>query len=108
MMNHNTYVILCIVIAAVITFLTRAIPFLLFGNRNLPPVISYLGKVLPPAIMVILVCYCLRHIDFFHSPYRLPEFIACAAVCIVHVLRKNMYLSIIAGTIVYMTLIRIM
>lgn len=107
-MNSSLYLFFAILIAAAVTIFTRAAPFLLFGNKKLPAIVQYLGKVLPPAIMIILVCYCLKSIDVIHFPHGLPELISCVVVAAVHVLRKNMYLSIIVGTICYMILIRVM
>ena len=107
-MNNTMYPIAVIGVIAVVTWALRAFPFLLFGNRPLPKVIRYLGKALPPAIMTVLVIYCLRDISFGQSPFGIPEFAACALVVILQVVRKNMYLSIIAGTVCYMILIRVM
>ena len=107
-MNNTIYPIAVIGVIAVVTWALRAFPFLLFGNRPLPKVIRYLGKALPPAIMTILVIYCLRDISFGQSPFGIPELAACVLVVILQVVRKNMYLSIIAGTVCYMILIRVM
>ena len=107
-MNNTMYPIAVIGVIAVVTWALRAFPFLLFGNRPLPKVIRYLGKALPPAIMTILVIYCLRDISFSQSPFGIPELAACALVVILQAVRKNMYLSIIAGTVCYMVLIRVM
>ena len=102
------YPLAVIGVIAVVTWALRAFPFLLFGNRPLPKVIRYLGKALPPAIMTVLVIYCLRDISFSQSPFGIPELAACALVVILQAVRKNMYLSIIAGTVCYMVLIRVM
>ena len=96
-----------IAVVAAVTWALRAVPFLIFGNRPLPKMIQYLGKALPPAIMTILVVYCLRGIDLTHSPFGVPELAACGLVVGLQILRNNMYLSIIAGTVCYMILIRI-
>ena len=106
-MNEVLYPMAVIAVVAIVTWILRAFPFLLFGNRPLPKVVLYLGKVLPPAIMTVLVIYCLREISFSQSPYGVPEIVACAAVAALQIIRRNMYLSIIAGTICYMILIRI-
>ena len=106
-MNNTMYPIAVIGVIAVVTWVLRAFPFLLFGNRPLPKVIRYLGKALPPAIMTVLVIYCLRDISFSQSPFGIPELAACALVVILQAVRKNMYLSIIAGTVCYMVLIRV-
>ena len=107
-MNNTIYPLAVIGVIAVVTWALRAFPFLLFGNRPLPKVIRYLGKALPPAIMTVLVIYCLRDISYSQSPFGIPELAACALVVILQAVRKNMYLSIIAGTVCYMALIRVM
>ena len=106
-MNNTIYPIAVIGVTAVVTWALRAFPFLLFGSRPLPDIIQYLGKALPPAIMTVLVIYCLRETSVRQAPYGIPEFIACALVVSLQIFRKNMYLSIIAGTVCYMILIRI-
>ena len=95
-------------VIAIVTWFLRAFPFLLFGSRPLPKIVQYLGKALPPAIMTVLVIYCLRNTTFSQSPYGIPELVACALVVVLQIVRKNMYLSIIAGTICYMVLMRIL
>lgn len=106
-MNNTIYLIAVITVIAIVTWALRAFPFLLFGSRPLPKTIQYLGKVLPPAIMTMLVIYCLRDTNIGQFPYGVPEFIACALIVILQILRKNMYLSIIVGTAFYMFLIRV-
>ena len=107
-MNDAVYPIAVIGVVAAVTWALRAFPFLLFGSRPLPKMIRYLGKALPPAIMTVLVIYCLRDISFSKSPYGIPELAACTLVVVLQVIRKNMYLSIISGTVCYMILIRMM
>ena len=107
-MSEMIYPVAVIGVISVVTWLLRAFPFLLFGSRPLPKTIQYLGKVLPPAIMTVLVLYCLRDTSFVQAPYGVPEVVACALVVVLQILRKNMYLSILSGTICYMILIRVM
>ena len=107
-MRGTAYLLAAICIVALTTWLTRALPFLAFRKRELPDVVRYLGKVLPPAIMVILVVYCLRSIHFTLPPHGLPEGIAALLVVFLQVWKKNMYISIVAGTVCYMLLIRVM
>lgn len=60
-----------IAVMAIITFLTRALPFLLFDRGESPPkLVLYLGRVLPPAIIAMLIVYCLRGVSFA-APGRL-------------------------------------
>ena len=103
-MSHAT---LIIVVAGAVTLLLRFLPFLIFnGKRETPPYIIYLGKVLPYAIMGMLVIYCLRGISFTAAANFLPELIACAVVVLAHVWKRNTLLSIISGTVCYMLLVQ--
>ena len=96
-----------IVVVAICTFMTRALPFIVFGGkREVPQTIKYLGKVLPPAIMAILVVYCLKNVNFLSGNYGLPEIIASLMVVLLHLWKKNTLLSIGAGTVTYMILIQ--
>ena len=97
-----------VVISALVIAATRFLPFLIFGEkRKTPPVIEYLGTVLPCAIMGMLVVYCLKDISFLRSPYGLPELIACSVVAALHVWKRNSLLSIGGGTVCYMLLVQL-
>ena len=99
---------LIIAVAGAVTLLLRFLPFLIFGGkRETPPFIVYLGKVLPYAIMGMLVIYCLRGISFTAAANFLPELIACAVVVLAHVWKRNTLLSIISGTVCYMLLVQV-
>ena len=101
------YALEAIVVVVLVTIFTRALPFIFFGRKKeLPETATYLGRVLPAAIMIILVIFCLRNIGFTVFPYGLPELLAVGVVMIVHLFKKNVFLSIIAGTGLYMILIR--
>lgn len=92
-----------IAVMAAVTFLTRAIPFLLFGRGGTPPkVVLYLGKYLPPAVIAMLIVYCLKDVSFAAAGGWLPVLIAGLAVVALHLWKKNDMLSIMGGTILYM------
>ena len=95
-----------IAVTALVTVLTRFLPFAVFGKRPLPRVVVYLGRVLPPAIMAALVVYCLKDIDLTAFPFGLAQLISVAVTALVHVWRRNTLLSIALGTACYMVLIR--
>ncbi len=107
MTNSAFYPIAVIVITALVTWVLQAFPFLVFGNRPLPEMVHYLGKVLPPAIMTVLVIYCLRETSFAQYPFGIPEIIAGLLVIVLQWIRGNMYLSIVTGTVCYMILIHL-
>jgi len=99
--------IAAIAVMAVVTFLTRAIPFLLFGRGGTPPkVVLYLGKYLPPAVIAMLIVYCLKGVSFQSVGNWLPALIASVAVVLLHLWKKNDMLSILGGTVLYMVLVQ--
>lgn len=96
-----------IAVIALVTMALRFLPFLIFRNRETPAYISYLGRVLPYAIMGMLVVYCLRNISFTAMPFGLPEPIACGLVVVLHLWKRNTLLSILGGTVCYMVLVQV-
>lgn len=96
-----------IAVMAAVTFLTRALPFLIFGRGGNPPkVILYLGKFLPPAVIAMLIVYCLRGMSFDAAAGWVPTVIASLAVVALHLWKKNDMLSIVGGTVLYMVLVQ--
>ena len=97
-----------IAVAAIVTFIIRAIPFVAFGGkREVPVTVTYLGKVLPPAIMVILVIYCIKGIHLLSGSHGIPELLSIAVVTALHVWKRNTLLSIAVGTSLYMILVQV-
>ncbi len=100
--------LLIILVVAVTTFVTRVIPFLIFPKgKEIPGMVQYLGKVLTPAVIAMLVVYCLKNTSVFAAPYGIPEAIAVIAVALLHIWRRNNLLSIGVGTVLYMILIQV-
>lgn len=96
-----------IAVIALGTMLTRFIPFILFPEGKQPPqFVLYLGRVLPPAVMGLLVVYCLKGVSVLKSPYGLPELIAICLIAFLHFWRHNTLLSIAGGTVCYMLLVQ--
>lgn len=99
--------LLLVITIALVTALTRFLPFWIFGGRQkTPELILRLGKVLPFAIMGMLVIYCLKDISFLAAPYGIPELLGCAVVALLHIWKRNTLLSIGAGTVFYMLLVQ--
>ncbi len=102
-----TQQIITIAICAVGTMATRFLPFIIFrDNRPTPKYIQYLGKALPAAIFGMLVVYCLKDVNITAYSFGLPELIGIITVVALHLWRRQMILSIAAGTVVYMLLIQ--
>lgn len=100
--------IITIAILAVVTFMTRALPFLIFSrDKKTPKYIQYLGSVLPLAVFGMLVVYCLKDVEWMQGVHGIPEVLGILATVLIHVWRRQLFLSIATGTIVYMILIRV-
>lgn len=100
--------VLIIVVATLVTMATRFLPFLIFpGDKKTPDIVAYLGKVLPCAIMGMLVIYCLKDVSFLKAPYGIPEIIGCLVVAGLHIWKRNTLLSIGVGTVFYMILVQL-
>ena len=105
-MNDN-YIIMVIAVMAIVTILLRFLPFMIFDHgEQLPRWISYLGKVLPPAIMSMLLVYCLRNINLVEGNHGFPELICIGVAMLMHHWKRNTLLSIGVSTLLYMIMIQ--
>ena len=96
-----------ILVIALGTALTRYLPFLLFPQDKEPPrFIRDLTTLLPPAVMGLLVVYCLKGVSLTAAPSGIPELLGVAATAALHLWRRKTLLSIAAGTAVYMVLVQ--
>lgn len=108
-MNNTIYYLILIGIAAVTTFCLRALPFLLFGGKHsMPPIVQKVSEALPPAIMAVLVVYCVKDSITALGNGTLSAGIAVLVVVGLHLWKRNTLLSIFGGTAVYMLCIRIL
>lgn len=100
--------IIMIAVMTLVTMATRFLPFLIFGEkRKTPELVLYLGKVLPCAIMGMLVVYCLKDVSILSAPFGLPELLGIVVVAVLHLWRRNSLLSIGVGTVFYMLLVQL-
>lgn len=103
----TTQTLASIAVMAVVTFLTRALPFLLFDRGDHPPkLILYLGQVLPPAIIAMLIVYCLKGVSFATLGGWVPPLIAGLVAVLLHLWKGNDLLSIFGSTVLYMFLVQ--
>jgi branched-subunit amino acid transport protein AzlD len=98
--------IIIILVCAACTFAERLLPFLVFRKGSSSPIVSYLGKVLPAAIMATLVVYCLRTTTFTTPGGFLPQIIAVGVTAALHLWKRNTLISVFVGTVVYMCLVQ--
>ena len=99
--------IITVAMVILATMLTRFLPFLIFpAGRPTPKYVQYLGRVLPSAVIGLLIIYCLNNVSIFTGSRGLPELIAIVLVIILHLWKRQMLLSIAGGTVCYMLLVQ--
>ncbi|WP_264740650.1 branched-chain amino acid transporter permease [Cytobacillus firmus] len=102
-----TQQIITIAMVVLGTMFTRFLPFIVFpSGKSTPNYIQYLGRVLPSAVIGLLVIYCFKDVSLLTGTYGIPEFLGVAIVVLLHFWKKSMLLSIAGGTIAYMILVQ--
>ncbi|HWQ47458.1 MAG TPA: branched-chain amino acid transporter permease [Methanosarcina sp.] len=105
-MLDTLQMLVTIAVIALATFATRVIPFLFFGSREPPATLSVIEKNLPPMILLLLVIYCLKDVQWLIAPYGIPELVTICVVAGLHFWKRNAMLSIFTGTALYMVLVQ--
>lgn len=106
-MNNNLYLFLAVLSAGVGMVICRLLPFIIFANGKLPKLVKFYEKYLPYSLMAILFCYCFVSVKFSVYPYGFPEIITLIVIILLHVWKKNVMLSLLLGTAVFLILSRI-
>ena len=106
-MTDTFQMFVTIAVIAIATFATRALPFLFFGSRDPPAMLAVIEKNLPPMILLLLVIYCLKDVQWLAAPYGVPELFTIGVVAGLHFWKRNAMLSIFTGTALYMVLVQL-
>lgn len=104
------YVAAVILSVGALSWIIRALPFILFGRGGEPPkVVSYVGRVLSPAAIAMLVVYCYAGYVSDRTPadrlLGVAETVAGLLTIALQWKWKCPPLSIAAGTVLYMLMI---
>ena len=94
--------------SALVIFLTRAFPFILFSSNRVPKTIRFIEKYIPPMIMAVLTVYCFKNVTFSEKPFGAPEFISAIVTVALHLWKRNPMISIFGSTALYLFLLRVM
>ena len=95
-----------VAVMSLVTVLLRFLPFMVF-RKKVPAYVAYLGRVLPAAIIGMLVIYCLKDTKVTAAPFGAPELISGALVVMLQAWKRNTLLSILGGTAAYMLLVQL-
>lgn len=105
-MIDSMHAFLLIAVVALVTMGIRFLPFVVFRKKT-PKLVLYMGKVLPFAIMGMLVVYTLKNVTPLEGNHGVPELIGVLLVVFLHKWKHNTLLSIVGGTIIYMLLVQV-
>jgi len=101
--------ILIIAVMAVTTLATRLAPFLLFqSSGSQPQALKYAGHFLPMMIMVVLVVYSFKGVEWLGPRHGIPEIAGAAVTAILQIYVKHVLLSIGCGVITYAVISRLL
>ncbi len=104
----DSEVLLRVGVIALVTSLIRFLPFMIWnGKRKIPASIGKFSRMLPYAVMGMLVIYCLKDVSIGNISDFLPEIISCLLVVVLYIWKRNTLISIISGTLCYMLLIQV-
>ncbi len=100
----DSYIWGVILVGTLATFATRALPFVLLGRFAQHPLLRFLGRYLPPVMMVLLVVYATA--DLISSSATLG-IVLMSTICVAFLqwTLKNPLISIFAGSLLYALLI---
>jgi len=100
------FLLVFMLVMAAATFITRALPFVLFHKKSDHPLLEYLGTFLPPVLMVLLLVYSFKNETFLSIGF-VPEIIGLLSTLVLHLLWRQPLISIVGGTGVYMALVQL-
>lgn len=105
---ENSKIWLSVAVIALVTAALRFLPFIIFKNeKKTPAIITKLGKILPFAVMGMLVVYCLKDVSFTSLSGFVPALLSCLLVAVLYIWKRNTLISIVSGTVCYMLLVQL-
>ena len=105
-MNDKELLITALIIAAA-TLIIRFLPFVIIRKSIAErKYIKFLGDMMPYSMIALLVIYCLKDVNLIKYPYGISELISIAIIIVFHIFKRNVLISIGAGTIIYMFLVQ--
>ena len=99
--------LVAVVASGAVVLATRVLPFAVFAKKNPPLFIRFIEKYAPPLIMMVLLVYCFKDVDYSSAGFYVPYFVCVAVSGIMHILFRNSMASIIGSTVLFMVLSRL-
>ncbi len=106
-MVDTSYLIEAVAVASIVTFSLRALPFLIKGAVLRQKVILAIKSAMPYGIVTILAIYAIVSTKITSWQIAAGEALAISATVVLHLLKRNVILSIFGGTILYVLAINV-
>ncbi|QPL05328.1 MULTISPECIES: branched-chain amino acid transporter permease [Actinomyces] len=101
-MLSTTQMILAVIVVAALTFACRLTPFVLLRGRH-SDLVEFLSTTMPLGVMIVLIAYTLDGV--VADPARwVPALAGIVATAGLHLWRRQIGLSLVGGTGVYIVL----
>ncbi len=101
-MSNSVYAIIISLALFLMIIVTRALPFFFSRILQNNETLRTIGGYLPAYIMLLLVIYEVGIKKFTHYPFAIPAIVALSLLTVVHWWKRQMLLSILVGTSVYL------
>ena len=104
---NNKELLITVFIIVFATLIIRFLPFIIIRKSIAErKYIKFLGDMMPYSMIALLVIYCLKEVNLIKYPYGIPELISIAIIIILHIIKRNVLISIGVGTVIYMFLVQ--
>lgn len=100
-------VLAVIAVVALVTVVLRATPFFAMRLLSRNHYLSFLGERMPVGVMVLLVAYTFKDVDFTSYPYGLPPTVSVLVALLFHWLTANALLSIGLGLACHLLIVNV-
>ena len=100
----TSYALMAFAVMGIATFLTRAFPFVFLRRYENNACLRYIGQRLPPAVMLLLVIYCLKDLRLEPLRQSALTLLSVGVVALLHLWWRNALLSIGLGTAFFLVI----
>lgn len=96
-----SYTMIALILAGSSAVVLKLLAYFVFGTKKPNEILLYLEKYMPLLIMIILVCFLYKGLDYSKSPYSLEYIFAGFLALVMQMIIKKSYISIIFATGVF-------
>lgn len=105
--QNSTFMYLLAAVCALflLAIVTRFLPFWLQSFFHKSALLKRVGSYLPSVIMLLLVFHALEDVHFSNFPFGLSELISLGISVLLYMWKRNLLISLVPGTIIYVLML---